>query len=171
MYVCKACHGRPREKGNCKAHDDTKVHKDAIAIFDNKLESPSSDDDNRGNSGTTGPRRIPTHEVLTEDALRALVVSLTAQPHQPPHPPGNPLIYGKPDFPTGGSPGPSSATHVEWTLYETLEETVAEQSFEVQLSQDIAQATLDFLNGDDSDFDACEPSDVHSSSKSSKSFI
>ena len=60
-------------------------------LFDNELESPSSDDDNRGNSGTTGPR-IPTHDVLTEDALRALVVSLTAQPHQPPYPPGNPLV-------------------------------------------------------------------------------
>jgi hypothetical protein len=58
---------------------------------------------------------------------------------------------------------------VNWTLYDTFEDTVAEQSFEVQLTQDIAQATLDFLNSEDSDFEACEPSDIQSSSKSSKS--
>jgi len=166
LYVCKACcDGRPREPFNCKAHNETQVHKDAIVAFDN---GPPSEDDNRGNSGSTSAQ-IPTHDLLTEDALRALVVSLTAQPHQPLYPSGHPLVYGEPNFPT--SPGPSPATGVNWTLYETLEDTVAEQSFEVQLTQDIAQATLDFLNDDDSDFDPCEPSDVQSSSESSKSHI
>jgi hypothetical protein len=158
LYVCKACRdGRPREAFNCKAHDETQVHQEAIRSFENPP------------SRTSSPRN-PTHDLLTEDALRALVVSLTAQPHQPPYPSGQPLFYGEPNFPSSQlSPGPSPLTGVNWTLYETFEDTVAEQSFEVQLTQDIAQATLDFLNGEDSDFEACEPSDIHSSSKSSKS--
>ena len=168
LYFCKACRdGRPREPYNCKAHDETQVHLEAVSAFENPP-PPDEDSDNRGNSGSTSAQ-IPTHDLLTEDALRALVVSLTAQPHQSPYPPGHPLVYGEPNFPT--SPGPSPATGVNWTLYETLEDTVADQTFEVQLAQDIAQATLDFLNGDDSDFDACEPSDIQSSSKSSKSHI
>ena len=165
FYVCKACRdGRPREPFNCKAHDETQVHQEAISHFEN----PPQDHDNRENPWKSSPR-IPTHDLLTEDALRALVVSLSAQPHQPPYPSDHPLVYGEPNFHT--SPGPSLVTGVNWTLYETFEDTVADQSFEVQLTQDIAQATLDFLNGEDSDFEACEPSDIQSSSKSSKSCI
>jgi hypothetical protein len=126
LYVCKACRdGRPREPFNCKAHDETQVHQDAITTFEN---TPHPDDDNRANSWKGSPR-IPTHDLLTEDALRALVVSLTAQPQQRPYPPGHPLVYGEPNFPTSqSSPGPSPVTGVNWTLYQTLEETVAEQS-------------------------------------------
>ena len=161
FYLCKACRdGRPRQPFNCKAHDETQVHQDAIT----GLENPPPDDDNRENSG-------PIHDLLTEDALRTLVFSLTGEPRQPPYPPGHRLVYGDPNFPTSQSlPGPSEspATGVDWTLYETFEDTIAEQSFEVRLTQDIAQATLDFLDGDDSDFEVCEPSDIPSSSKSSK---
>ena len=121
-------------------------------------------DDNRANSD----KSIPTHDLLTEDALRALVVSLTAQPQQPAYPPRHPLVFGEPNFPNSqSSPERSPATGINWALYETLEDTVAEQPFEDQLTQDIAQATLDFLNDNDSDFESCEASDIHSS----KSFI
>jgi len=89
-------------------------------------------------------------DLLTKDTFRALMVSqcLTTQPNQPPHPPGHPFVYSEPNFPTS----PKPRLECQLNPYETLDDTVAEQSFEVQL-KDIAQATVDFLNGDDSDFE------------------
>ena len=157
LYVCKACHDRrPREPFNCKAHDESQVHKGAIAAFNKGPGSPAPSDDDNCRNPSQLESQVPTHDLLTEDALCALVVSLTTQPSQPSHPSGHPLIYAEPNFPTSPrSPGPFPTTGVNWELYETLEDMVAEQPFEVQLTEDIAQATLDFLNGSDSDFDAC----------------
>ena len=155
LYLCKACcDGPPREPYNCKAYDETQIHQDAIRIFENP---PPVNDNNHANSDKSIPQ-YPTHDLLTEDAIRALVVSLTAQPKQLPYLPGHPLVPN-----SQSSPEHSPATGVNWAVYETLEDTVAEQPFDVQLTQDIAQATLDFLNGNDSDFEFCEASDIQSS--------
>jgi hypothetical protein len=170
-YVCKACgDGRQREPHNCKTHDSTNAHKAAIEIFD-KGPLSSDDDKDRRNSATSGPQ-IPTHDLLTEDALRALLTSLSAHPHQLPYPAEHPLVYGEPNFPRSpGSPGPSPATGLDWNLYEALEDTQAERSYEDQLREDIAQATLDFLNGDISDLEDGERSDTESSSTDCTSII
>ena len=112
------------------------------------------------NPTTSGPQ-IPTHTLLTEDALCALLTSLSAHPHQLPYPAKHPLVYGELNFPMSpGSPGPSPATGLNWNPYEALEDTHAEQSYEDQLREDIAQATLDYLNGDISDLEDGEHSDA-----------
>ena len=109
---------------------------------------------------------------MTEDALRALITSLSANPHQPPYPAEHPLIYGEPNFPRSpGSPGPSPATGLDWNVYEALEDTHAERSYKDQLREDIAQATLNFLNGDISDLEDAERSDAESSSADCTSII
>jgi len=158
-YVCKVCRdGRPREHYNCKGHDATQVHKDAIQTHEAVPPNP------------TANTHLPTHDLLTEDGLRALLVSLTGQPNQPLYPPGHPVTYGDPNF-TAHARSPSPATGINWALYETLEETSAERPFEVQLAEDIAQATLSFLNGSDSEFGDDELSNMESSSDSSKSIF
>jgi hypothetical protein len=139
------------------------VHKDAIKTHE---AVPPFADENRGNP--TANAQVPTHDLLTEDGLRALIVSLTGQPNQPLYPPGHPVTYGEPNF-TAHARSPSPATGINWALYETLEETSAEKPFQLQLAEDIAQATLNFLNGSDSEFGGDELSNVESSSDSSKS--
>ena len=169
LYVCKACgDGRQREPHNCKTHNSTNAHKVAVENFDKEPLS-SDEDENRMNPTTSGPQ-IPTHALLTEDALRALLTSLCAHPHQPPYPAEHPLVYGEPNSPMSpGSPGPSPATGLNWNLYEALEDTHAERSYEDQLREDITQATLDYLNGDISDLEDGERSDAESSSTSKNS--
>ena len=166
LYVCKVCRdGRPREPYNCKGHDATQVHKDAIKTHE---ALPHFTNETRGNP--TANTRLPTHDLLTEDGLRALLVSLTGQPNQPLYPPGHPAVTYRDDAPdfTAHARSPSPATGINWTLYETLEETSAERPFEVQLAEDIAQATLSFLNGSDSELGDDELSNMESSSDSSK---
>ena len=103
---------------------------------------------------TTSGLQIPTHALLTEDALciMMLLTSCSAHPHQPPYPPMSP-----------GSPGPSPSTGLNWNLYEALDDTYTEQSYEDQLREDITQATLDLEDG--------ECSDAESSSASCTSII
>ena len=166
LYVCKVCRdGRPREPYNCKAHDATQVHKDAITTLE---AVPPFADETRGNP--TANAHVPTHDLLTEDGLHALLVSLTGQPNQPLYPPGHPVTYGEPNFTTHAR-SPSPATGINWALYEMFEETSAERPFEVQLAEDIAQATLSFLNGSDSEFGDDELSNMESSSDNSKSIF
>ena len=91
LYVCTVCHnGQPREPYNCKAHD-------AVPPFAN--EKP------------TANAHVPTHNLLTEDGLCALLVSLTGQPNQPLYPPGHPVTYGEPNF-TAHARSPSPATGI-----------------------------------------------------------
>lgn len=166
LYVCKVCRdSRPREPYNCKAHDATQVHKDAITTHE---AVPPFADETRGKP--TANAHVPTHDLLTEDGLRALLVSLTGQPNQPLYPPGHPVTYGEPNF-TAHARSPSPATGINWALYETFEETSAERPFEVQLAEDIAQAMLSFLNGSDSEFGDDELSNMESSLDSSKSIF
>lgn len=171
FYVCKACgDGRRREPHNCKTHDSTNAHKAAVDNFGKEPLSDNDESEDRGNP-TSGPQ-IPTHDLLTEDALRALLTSLSAHPHQPPYPAEHPLVYGEPNFPRSpGSPRPSPATGLDWNVYEALEDTQAERSYEDQLREDIAQATLDFLNGDISDLEDGERSEAESSSADCTSII
>lgn len=122
------------------------------------------DNKDRGNPTSPGPQ-IPTHDLLTEDALRALLTSLSAKFTSTPYPAELPLVYGEPNFPRSpGSPGPSPATGLDWNVYEALEDTHAERSYKDQLREDIAQATLNFLNGHISDIEDAERSDAESSS-------
>jgi hypothetical protein len=100
LYVCKVCRdGRPREPYNCKGHDATQVHKDAIKTHE---AVPPFADETRGNP--TANAHVPTHDLLTEDGLRALLVSLTGQPNQPLYPPGHPVTYGDPNFTAHAGP-------------------------------------------------------------------
>jgi hypothetical protein len=88
---------------------------------------------------------------LTEDALRALLISATSQPNQPRYPLGHPNhnIYSDPNFSSsrGRSGSPATGAILNWGLYE-IENTIADPTPQEHLLNDISQATLEFLNQD-----------------------
>ena len=104
---------------------------------------------------STSTSQASTNRALTEDALRALLISATSQPHQHRYPPSHPNhnIYGDPtSHSRSGSPATGTGTGFNWNLYE-IEDTIADPTPQEQLFSDISQATLEFLNEDISDFE------------------
>jgi hypothetical protein len=122
---------------------------------------PSPEVDSSNPTPSTSTSQAPANRALTEDALRALLVSATFQPDQPRYPPGHPNLnfYSEPNFlaPHSRSGSPPGAI-LDWGLYES-ENTIADPTSQEQLVNDISQATLAFLNEDISDFEVDDLSD------------
>lgn len=105
---------------------------------------------------STSTSQTPSGHALSEDALRALLISATSDPHQARYPLGHPNhnVYVN-----RASPGsPRAGGILDWGLYQ-LENTLADPTPQDQLFSDISQATLQFLNEDISDFKADDFSD------------
>ena len=85
---------------------------------------------------------LPTtvNQALQEDALRALIRSITATPDQLPYPPDFPGLLSSPT----GNDTPT-LTGLQWNLDESL---VLDDDPWKEAASRVAQATLDFLNGD-----------------------
>jgi len=123
--------------------------------------SPSPEGDSSNPTPSTSTSQTPTGYALSEDALRALLISATPDPHQARYPLGHPNhnLYGNPRPSSPGRSGSSAAGGIlDWGLYE-LENTLADPTPQDQLFSDISQATLQFLNEDISDFEADDFSD------------
>jgi len=117
-FTCIVCQdGLERKAAHCKAHERTQGHVRGLRT---------------------------TSRALTEDALRALLISATSQPNQPRYPLGHPNqnVYGDPMSHS------RSATGAAFNWGHEIENTIAEPT-----PQDISQATLEFLNEDISDFE------------------
>ncbi|KAF8957514.1 hypothetical protein BDZ97DRAFT_2079129 [Flammula alnicola] len=158
LFTCLVCQdGLERKAADCKAHESTQGHIQRL-----RLKSPSPEDVRGNPTPSTSTSQAPTNRALTEDALRALLVSATSQRDQPLYPPGHPNlnVYGDPNFLTSHSRSDSPATGaiLDWGLYE-FENTIADPTPQDQLLDDISQATLAFLNEDISDFEVDDPSD------------
>lgn len=138
---------------DCKAHERTQGHVQRLKRFT----SPSPEGDSSNPTPSTS--QTPADRALSEDALRALLISATPDPHQARYPPGHPNhnVYGNPTS-HGRFGSPAAGGILDWGLYE-LENTVADPTPQEQLFSDISQATLQLLNEDISDFEVDDVSD------------
>ena len=118
--------------------------------------------DGRNPTPSTSTSEASTNRALTEDALRALLVSASSQPNQPRYPLSHPNqnVYGDPmsHSRSASAASPATGTGFNWGLYE-IENTIADPTPQEQLLNDISQATLEFLNEDISDFEDDDASD------------
>jgi len=93
------------------------------------------------------PTAVTPDEVIKEDAIRALILSLSAQPGQPWYP----TTHSQPSGPTAASTSTSTlspVTGIDWNVFEALEDTTLEYDPLQRAAERIAKASLDFLNGD-----------------------
>lgn len=156
LYKCRICtDGRKRAAYNCKAHETAQSHLAAVRFVE-------SHSDNRGNSESTCPRS-PTNfnEVLVDDALSHLLASWIPQSH--------PASSSAPE-----AHATSSTTGINWGAF-AIEHTILDDSPEQRAIQYIAQASLNFLNGDIDEDGSYLGSDIgegsDSSTKSGKLYL
>lgn len=149
-FTCIVCQdGLERKAADCKAHERTQGHVQRLRNF--KFKSPLPEGDGRNLTSSTTTSQASTNRALTEDALRALLISATSQPNQPRYSLGHPNHnVHDPTHSRSGSPATSAGFN--WGLYE-IENTIADPTPQERLLNDISQATLEFLNEDISDFE------------------
>ena len=89
-------------------------------------------------------------DVIKEDAIRALILSISARPgHSTTHPSGLPLPSGSATAATSTSTQSDSPfTGIDWNMFEALEDTTLQHDPLQNAAERIAQASLDFLNSD-----------------------
>jgi len=92
------------------------------------------------------PTAVTPDEVIKEDAIRALILSLSAQPGQPWYPTTHPQASGSTASTSTSRLSP--VTGIDWNVFEALEDTTLEYDPLQRAAERIAQASLDFLNGD-----------------------
>ena len=140
LFSCLVCQvGLEQKVADCKAHEHTQGHAQGLKRFtDSSNPTPS-----------TSTSQTPSGHVLSEDALHALLISATSDPHQARYPLGHPnhSIYIN-----HASPGsPQAGGTLDWGLYQ-LENTLADPTPQDQVFSDISQVMVQFLNEDISDF-------------------
>ena len=93
------------------------------------------------------PTTVTPNEVIKEDAICALFLSLSAQPGQLWYSTTHPQASGS----TVASTSTSRLSHVtgiDWNVFEALENTILEYDPLQGAAEHITQASLDFLNDD-----------------------
>jgi len=147
VYSCLVCQD-PRERlaYNCKSHEQSIAHQNHLKSFHpttpNVLGTSQSP-----HPSSSVPTAVTPDEVIKEDVIRALIRSLSAQPGQPWYPTTHPQASGSTAASTSTS-RLSPVTGIDWNVFEALEDTTLEYDPLQQAAERIAQASLDFLNGD-----------------------
>ena len=145
-YSCLVCQDpRERNPSNCRNHEKTQTHQQNLLIFQSEplRTTPVSE--------SSQPLPTTVNQAVQEDALRALIRSITATPDQPPYPLDFPELLS----PTGDDA--PTLTGLQWNLDESL---VLDDDPWKDAASRVAQATLDFLNGDLSGDEDDERSDA-----------
>jgi hypothetical protein len=143
LFVCLPCQdNRERQIHHLKDHEKTTKHIEALADFEEQLSNAAS-----GSSSSHPP--VISNQAVTDDALRALLASATANPSQPLYHDDHPLIPPATPDHSGSWQGPHSpVTGINWNLLEATENTMLETSPLQEYIQRVSQASLDFINGD-----------------------
>ncbi|KAF8180363.1 hypothetical protein BJ912DRAFT_929302 [Pholiota molesta] len=150
LYYCIVCRdGHERELYNVKRHEASKTHQSALRAFnelDTSTPTPSTSE------------QASADRVLSDDAIRHLLASLTANPNQHLYPPtSRDTCYGEPNFPYAAEESSiSSRTGINWLGFSALEDSTAENTPYEDFRNYVAEKTLDFLNGED----FCDPVDT-----------
>ena len=151
VYSCLVCgDGREKVAFNCKNHENTYTHLQNLKRY----KAPSRVSSN--SSAATAASSFPTNvnEDTHEDAVRALLRSITANPDN---------SHYSPEFPgpimpeTSRSPSPGTLPGISWNLQDEL---VLDDDPWKKAATRIAQSTLNFLNGDLSEEEEDERSDL-----------
>jgi len=92
--------------------------------------------DSRNPMPSTSTSEASTNHALTEDALRAFLVSASSQPNQPRYPLGHPNqnVYGDPmsHSRSASAASPATSTGFNWGLYE-IENMITDPTPQEQL--------------------------------------
>uniref|UniRef100_A0A8H7XVA1 Uncharacterized protein n=1 Tax=Psilocybe cubensis TaxID=181762 RepID=A0A8H7XVA1_PSICU len=138
LYYCRVCQDtKGRQKHHLNEHFNTTKHQTALQAFHTKEKSSAS-------SQTSLP---PVNKsLLLEDALRAILVSASRQPHQPLYPANDPRLSRVSAAPSSTTLSTvSPLTRIDWNLFND-DEIMSDPSPIDFASAQICQATLDFLN-------------------------
>jgi hypothetical protein len=153
VYSCLVCQD-PRERlaFNCKSHEQSEAHKINLKSF----QLPVSSSTLNVLGATQNPHSSNVDDVIKEDAIRALILSISARPgHPTTHPGGLPLPSSSGSasaaaatFESTSTQSDSPFTGIDWNMFEALEDTTLQYDPLQNAAERIAQASLDFLNGD-----------------------
>ena len=166
LYSCLVCQDpQERTAGNCRSHENTQSHQQNLLRFQNEpstsAAAPVPDPSQTPSPDSSIPRTDHQAFHAENPILQALVRSITAKPNQ----------LQDLDFPgllpNGPNPTGSYSTHSEimtpdptglhWDVDESLQ--LDDDPWKDAASR-VAQATLDFLNGDLLDGEENERSDM-----------
>lgn len=161
LYLCTICRdGRERPIYHVARHEANPSHQNALAAF---REHTSASNPTQSDVINDAPGRV-----LTDDAFRQLLSSLTSNPAQHPAYPPSSSSYGEPNFPNApqSAEGSRSHTNLNWLAFSALEDSVAESTPYDEMRDYLAQKGLDIMNGE-AEMDGDCRSDVSSHSGAS----
>lgn len=138
MYLCKVCNDHlARLAHRTREHERSQRHQEKLRTWDEQQ---------RVNHPSPLSRELPssTNDSLLDDAVRALLVSCSSDPSTTPYLPSHP---GLPSYANPHQRSPSPVTGIDWNLLEALGDTNFEHAPLDQALSNIAQGSLDILNG------------------------
>ena len=150
VYSCLVCgDGREKLASNCKEHENIYTHLQNLKIYKELTQFSS-------NFGAASSFPTNINKAIQEDGVHTLLRSITANPDDPNYSLDFPGLI-MPETSHCRSPSPGTLTGISWNLQDEL---VLDDDPWKKAASRIAQSTLNFLNGDLSEEDENERSDL-----------